>query len=72
MSSKNTKGKLRKILNKECPECESENLQLRECEGHSIEVCPSCGYEEEDKTLNKNNIKKLREAKNEELGVRQK
>jgi uncharacterized Zn finger protein (UPF0148 family) len=70
MSSKNTKGKLRKVLDKECPECEIDNLQLREYQGRSIEICPSCGFEEEDEAFNKNNIRKSREMKNEELALR--
>ncbi len=69
-NNKDIKGKFRKTLNKKCPECEIGNLQIRETDGVSITLCLNCGYEEEDKAHNKNNIRKLREMKNEEVKVR--
>jgi Zn ribbon nucleic-acid-binding protein len=65
----NIRGKFRKNLNKKCPDCENGSLQLREIEGVSIVICEKCGYEEEDKTKIKNNIRKSREVKNEELEI---
>jgi Zn ribbon nucleic-acid-binding protein len=69
-NNKDIKGKFRKTLNKKCPDCEIGNLQIRELSESSIVICPNCGYEEEDKAQNKNNIRKLREIKNEKVEVR--
>lgn len=46
MSIKKVAGKLRKRLNRTCPDCEEHILELREIKDELVTVCPSCGFEE--------------------------
>ncbi len=45
-------GKLKKYSKKPCPDCDGM-LEVRDYDGISLTICPSCGYEEESKKKRK-------------------